>query len=124
MARRLGATEEAVLAALGRLHETGVLGRVGAVFEPHSIGASTLGALEVAPERLEEVAETVSSHDEVNHNYEREHRLNLWFVVTAPNAARIAEVLAEIEAETGLAVLDFPLERSYHIDLGFALTWS
>ena len=37
------------------------------------------------------VAARVSARPEVNHNYEREHRLNLWFVVAAadaPTAAR------------------------------------
>ena len=67
------------------------------------------------------MADIVSRYEEVNHNYEREHRLNLWFVVTAPNQARVEQVLDEIEEETGLAVLDLPLERSFYIDLGFPL---
>ena len=33
--------------------------------------------------RLEEVAEIISAYVEVNHNYEREHGYNLWFVVTS-----------------------------------------
>jgi hypothetical protein len=63
----------------------------------------------------------VSGFSEVNHNYQREHVWNLWFVVTAPDAARVGQVLAEIEAATGLEVLDLPLERSFYIDLGFPL---
>jgi hypothetical protein len=73
---------------------------------------------------LEEVAELVNGYREVNHNYEREHHFNLWFVVTASDFARVAEVLDEIGERTGLKVLDLPLVEAYHIDLGFPLQWS
>ena len=50
--------------------------------------------------------ELVNGYAEVNHNYEREHALNLWFVVTAADDARLQAVLAEIAETTGLEVLD------------------
>ncbi|MFZ3126626.1 MAG: Lrp/AsnC family transcriptional regulator [Rhodoferax sp.] len=121
MAQELGSTEEAVLATCARLHQDGRISRVGAVFAPRRIGASTLAALCVPPERLAEVAATVSRFPEVNHNYEREHRYNLWFVVTASSAERLECVLAEIEAQCKLPLLRLPLEEEYHIDLGFRL---
>lgn len=121
IARELGVGEDAVLAALGRLRERGVLSRVGAVVRPNSVGCSTLAAMAVPADRLECVAALVGAYQEVNHNYEREHRFNLWFVVTAADAERLGEVIAEIEARTGLAVLDLPLVEAYHIDLGFPL---
>ena len=37
--------------------------------------------MRVPPERLEEVAAIVSAEPLVNHNYERTHEINLWFVV-------------------------------------------
>ena len=117
----LGMTEEAVLAILTGLKEKNVLTRVGAVVKPNSAGVSTLAAIEVPDERLEEVAELVSAHPEVNHNYEREHSLNLWFVATAPDIGRLAQVMSEISTETGLGVVELPLITSYHIDLGFAI---
>lgn len=121
MAHELGSSEEAVLATCTRLRQDGRIARVGAVFAPRRIGASTLAALSVAPERLAEVAATVSRFPEVNHNYEREHRYNLWFVATSSSAERLTGVLAEIEAQCGLPVLRLPLEEEYHIDLGFRL---
>ena len=75
----------------------------------------------VPKDRLEQIAEIVSAQPEVNHNYEREHKFNLWFVVTTGNAAALADVLRRIEALTGLPVLNLPLETPYHIDLGFAV---
>jgi siroheme decarboxylase len=124
IARRLGADEATVLDALRRLQKAGVISRVGAVFAPHGAGWSTLAAMAVPAYRLEEVAALVSACPEVNHNYEREHRINLWFVVAAPTEARVGEVLRGIEAATGLPVLDLPLVESYRLDLGFPLTWA
>jgi DNA-binding Lrp family transcriptional regulator len=122
--RRLGCDEAAVLESLERLVEAGVVSRVGAVVEPHRAGWSTLAAMAVPAPRLEAVAGLVSGYAEVNHNYEREHRLNLWFVVTAPDRPRVEEVLEDIEARTGLEVLNLPLLEAFRLDLGFALAWS
>ena len=68
-----------------------------------------------------EVADLVSSYSEVNHNYEREHAFNLWFVVTASDERAVSEVLAEVQRRSGLAVMDLPLTEEFHIDLGFRL---
>ena len=124
IAERVGCDEDTVLDLLGRMKDAGLITRVGPVFAPHRVGASTLAAMAVPPERLEEVAALVSDYDEVNHNYEREHRFNLWFVLAAPNAERVAEVIDEIASRTGISVMDLPLEEAFHIDLGFPLKWS
>ena len=78
----------------------------------------------VPPGRLETVAKLVSAYPEVNHNYEREHRFNLWFVLTAPDQTRLNAVLGEIALYTGIEVMDLPMLEEYHIDLGFPLQWS
>jgi DNA-binding Lrp family transcriptional regulator len=121
MAMNLGTSEAQVLRMLTALQARGVISRVGPVFRPKRIGSSTLAAIAVPPEDLESVADYVSALEEVNHNYEREHRLNLWFVVTAASQERVDEVLAGIEAHTGLPVLNLPLVKHFHIDLGFPL---
>lgn len=121
MARRFEVTESAVIAALKRLRQDGVISRVGAVVRPNTAGASTLAAMSVPAPRLEAVAAIVSAQAEVNHNYARDHALNLWFVVTGEDAAHVAGVLQRIERLTGIAPVDLPLEAEYHIDLGFAV---
>ena len=124
MAEALGTTEADVLERLARLEAEGVVSRVGAVVAPHRAGWSTLAAMAVPEGDLDAVAATVSACPEVNHNYARQHRLNLWFVLTASSRARVQAVLAAIEAETGIEVLDLPLERAYGIDLGFKPSWN
>lgn len=121
VAAELGCAEETVLTALTTLRQAGVVSRVGGVFAPRSVGASTLAALSAPPERLEAIAALVSARPEVNHNYEREHRYNLWFVATAPNEAALACSLDAIAAETGCPVIALPMLEEFHIDLGFDL---
>jgi DNA-binding Lrp family transcriptional regulator len=124
IARQLGVYETTVLETLKRLQTEGVVSRVGAVFRPNRIGASTLAAIAVPTEELEDVAAMVNEFLEVNHNYEREHRFNLWFVVVAEDEDRLEAVLAEIEERCGYPVLDLPLLNEYFIDLGFDLKWT
>jgi DNA-binding Lrp family transcriptional regulator len=117
---RLGVDADRVLEQLARFQHEGAISRVGAVFAPGAIGASTLAALEVPAERLDDVAAMVSAFPEVNHNYEREHRVNLWFVAAAESDARLTRVLTDIEkrAHCG-AVLALRLVEEFRIDLGF-----
>ena len=121
MARALDADEATVIAELQRLQAAGTISRVGAVFAPRSVGASTLAALAVPPTRLDEVAALVTCHAGVNHNYEREHRYNLWFVATAADDDALAALLADIARQTGLPPIALPLLEEFHIDLGFDL---
>lgn len=124
IAAELGVGEDEVLNMLQRLEAIGVLSRVGAVFAPNRVGASTLAAMAVPPADLERVAALVSAYPEVNHNYEREHDYNLWFVITAADRRRLDAVIDEIAGLTGLEVLDLPMLADYHIDLAFDLDWS
>lgn len=123
IAEQLGVDEDKVIERLSYLKRFGALSRVGAVLKPNRVGASTLAALAVPAERLEEVAALVSAYSEVNHNYERENRYNLWFVITADDRAAVDRVLAEIGDATGLQPLDLPMLEDYFIDLGFSLQW-
>lgn len=124
MARHLNVSETDVLDALRRLMAAGVVSRVGTVLKPRALGASALAAMAVPAEQLEEVAAIVNSYDEVNHNYERENALNLWFVAAAPNEERLRQVFDEIEQRTGFTVQRLPMIEDYHIDLGFKLQWA
>ncbi|MDP2831912.1 MAG: AsnC family transcriptional regulator [Pseudomonadota bacterium] len=122
LAYRLGISEAEVISRLQQLAEGGTVSRIGAVFRPHTLGWSTLAAVSVAPARIESVAKSISAYPEVNHNYEREHDFNLWFVATAPTRERVEEVLGEIGDLAGGPVLDLPMQEDFHIDLGFDLT--
>jgi len=124
MAAALGVDEQTVLARLAQLQSDGIVSRVGPVLAPNRVGASLLAAMVVPAAELESVAAMVSSLPEVNHNYEREHAYNLWFVVTDRDGDHLEQLLALIEARTGYPVLRLPMLESFHVDLGFELTWT
>ncbi len=123
IAKELGSTEVDVFNAFQTLNEKGVISRIGPVFDHHKAGASTLAAMAIPEDRLDEIAYQVSQFEGVNHNYGREHRFNLWFVVTAKDECALDSMLAAIEAQCGYQVLKLPMVKGYHIDLGFPLSW-
>ncbi len=117
----LGLNEAQVIARLKRFIDGGLATRIGAVLAPNTVGASTLAALSVPAGRLEAVAAIVDAEPGVNHNYEREHDFNMWFVVTGADRAAVDATLRRIAERTALNVLDLPLMCAYHIDLGFPI---
>ncbi|GBD41769.1 hypothetical protein HRbin39_01154 [bacterium HR39] len=117
VARELGMDEAEVAATIRRWLEEGLLTRFGPMFDIERLGgAVTLCAMAVPQARFEEVAAMVNAHPEVAHNYEREHRFNMWFVIAAESRAEIDRVIAEIERETRLQVVDLPKEREYFLE--------
>lgn len=118
LAEAIGTSESEVIDTLADLVARGYVSRVGAVPASCPAGTSVLAALAVSQDRLEAVAMQVNGFDEVDHNHEREHTYNLWFVVTAPESSRADAVIDAIERITGLEALRLPLERAYRIDPG------
>lgn len=124
LAKQLGVYETTILENLQRLQTEGVISRVGPVFRSNRVGVSTLAAMAVPAEELETVAAIVNDFAEVNHNYEREHHFNLWFVVVAADDESLQATLREIEKTSGYGVMDLPMQADYFTDLGFELRWT
>lgn len=123
LAAQLESDEASVIASLRHLQQSGAISRIGAVFRPNAIGTSALAALAVPIERMAEVAAHVSARAEINHNYEREHHYNLWFVAAAESLELLHTALHEIELSCNCgAVLILPMLEDFHIDLGFDLS--
>ncbi len=113
---KLGETE--LIDRIGAMLESGVLSRFGPMFDAERLGgAFTLCAMRVPRHRFDEVAEIVNGFDEVAHNYEREHELNMWFVVGADSRARVAETIGAIERATGLDVINLPKLEEFYVGL-------
>lgn len=117
----LGCSEDEVIERLRRLLAQGVLTRFGPLFQIERAGGQfVLAAIAVPEARFHEVAALVNAWPEVAHNYRREHRLNMWFVVAAESPAEAERVLLGIEAACGLPVLAFPKEREFGVELRLA----
>ena len=117
-AEGLGTDESALIMRLRAMREAGVLSRFGPLYKAEGLGgAVTLAAMAVPEERFEEVAALVNARPEVAHNYARDHRLNMWFVLATEDEAGIGSTIRAIEAETGLPVLNMPRLAEYHVGL-------
>ncbi len=121
LARQLETDPRNVLATYRGLMDEGAVSRIGAVFAGGAGGAAMLCAMAVPPAQLQQAAAVVSAHPGVNHNYEREHAYNLWFVITGRDHDAITEAVDGLEARAGHRALRLPMLRSYRIDLGFDL---
>ncbi len=113
---QIGLSEAEVIERVRRLREAGVLTRFGPFFDAAAMGgALCLCAMAVPVDRFEEVATMVNAHHEVAHNYERVHRLNMWFVLATQTPEKIEAVAHEIALETGLHVLRLPKLEEFFI---------
>jgi len=116
VAAELGLDEDDLIARLARLKETRMITRFGPFYDAAAMGgAFCLCAMQVPEADFDRVADLVNAHPEVAHNYERDHALNMWFVLATETEVGIGEVAKRIEAETGLTVLQFPKEHEFFI---------
>ncbi|MBC7141723.1 MAG: Lrp/AsnC family transcriptional regulator [Rhodobacteraceae bacterium] len=114
--KALGLGEEELIARVRNLREEGVITRFGPFFDAEAMGgAFCLCAMAVPGDRFDAVVTLVNAHPEVAHNYERAHRLNMWFVLATDRPEGIEKVARAIEAETGLSVLRFPKLKEFFI---------
>ena len=114
--RDLGISEQELIDRIRRLRTIKAITRFGPFFDAEAMGgAFCLCAMEVPAERFEEVVTLVNAHPQVAHNYERSHRLNMWFVLACETPDGIKAAADDIEQETGLPVLRFPKLKEFFI---------
>jgi DNA-binding Lrp family transcriptional regulator len=118
LAEELGVTAGEIVMRLQGLLDARVLSRFGPMYNTEQMGgAVSLCAMQVDPERFDVVADMVNAHAEVAHNYEREHALNMWFVVAAEHPDQVARIIRAIERETACKVYDMPKRQEFYIGL-------
>jgi len=123
----LGITEKEVMKRLRRLFRRGVIRKIGPVLDARRVGlhASTLIAMKVRENRIQNVANIVSKYREVSHCYQREHGYNLWFTIAAHNEHELKKMIEQIRRRANIAqdeMLNLPSTRIFKIDVRFQLT--
>ena len=118
----LGISVDELLSRLQRLLDDKVLTRFGPMFNAESMGgALSLCAMQVPADRYDDVAGQVNAFPEVAHNYEREHLLNMWFVIATERPQQAGIVISQIEQATGCRVYDMPKQQEFYIGLKLAV---
>jgi DNA-binding Lrp family transcriptional regulator len=118
VAAQIGMTEAELISRLQSLLDNKTLSRFGPMYDAQKMGGSfSLVALRVPEDDFDAVAEVVNSYSEVAHNYQRDHKFNMWYVIATETPQQIAEVNRDIEQRTGLKVFNFPKLTEYFVGL-------
>ncbi len=118
VAAELDLGEDELIARVQHLLDARTLTRFGPMYHAERLGgALTLAAMKVPAQDFERVAEQVNALPEVAHNYEREHPLNMWFVLATETADGQRLAIEKIEQETGCRVYNMPKLDEYFVEL-------
>jgi DNA-binding Lrp family transcriptional regulator len=114
---RLGISEENALARTQRLKNAGIIRQISAIFDSRRLGySSTLVAMDIPEQHIDESAGRISEHAGVSHNYKRDHSFNLWFTLTLPPGADLeAEVTQLSDVAPARRTRILPALRLYKI---------
>ena len=111
LAEQLGSDEQSVFAAVENLRQSGIIRRIGGVYDSKALGfisrlcagkvptATTGGPDDSA---LEAFAAAVNVIPAITHNYVRSHKYNVWFTVIAQSEAEIQKIVDDVCANTEL----------------------
>lgn len=123
LGKRVGLSEDKVIARMRYLKKKGLIRYIGAVINSNRVGfESTLLALSVTKKDLPRVVRIINSFENVSHNYLRsDSKFNLWFTLTAP-AGELAKEIRKIKRLTGIKrILNLKSEKVYKIDARFKI---
>jgi len=120
VAENLGATESELITRIRCMLDDGLLTRFGPLFHAENMGgALSLCAMTVPAENFDEVVEQVNAFPEVAHNYQRDHEMNMWFVLATETPDQLDECLQQIENTTGIPVFNLPKKEEFYVGLHF-----
>lgn len=95
--------ETEVFQAVERLRESGVVRRIGAVYDSRKLGfTSRLCCGKVSETALDAFAAAVLDEPSITHNYVRNHAFNVWFTVIGRSAEDVAAVVQKLQQRTAL----------------------
>lgn len=118
VAAELGVSGDELISLIRDLLDQGLLSRFGPLYDACCMGGSiTLAALSVPEDRYELVTEIVNALPEVAHNYRREHRLNMWFVIATESPEMLQQALVKIEQQANLPIYNFPKLQTFYLGL-------
>ncbi len=88
IASMLGCDEEEVLHTIQAQKDASIIRQISPIFDTKRLGySSSLVAFVVAEEAIDRAVELINSHPGISHNYERDHRFNIWFTLAvAPDS--------------------------------------
>ena len=111
LADQFGSDEQSVFAAVENLRQSGIIRRIGGVYDSKKLGfisrlcagkVPTISAGASDDSALNEFAATVNEIPAITHNYVRSHEYNVWFTVIAQSEEEIQKIVDDVCAKTEL----------------------
>ncbi len=123
VADRIGISEDEFFKRAARLMDEGIIRKFGLRIDSAKVGfKSTLMAMKVASEKLEETANKLSEYEFVTHNYARDHEYNLWFTIIEKDAGVLKAAIEKIKKEVEFDdLLNLPVLRKFKINVRFKI---
>ncbi len=123
MAGRLNLTEDETFDRVESLRARGIIRRLGGVFDSGRLGyVSTLAAMKVPADRIDQVADVIGSYPGVTHNYLREDVYNVWFTLICHGKEELDRTIDEMKERSGISdVLVLPATTMFKIRAVFKL---
>ncbi len=101
LAGQLGSDEQSVFDAVENLRMSGVIRRIGGVYDSKALGfISRLCAGKVC--NVDKLADAVNEIPAITHNYVRSHEYNVWFTVIAESEDEIRKIVDGLCTSTDL----------------------
>ena len=101
IAKELSISEDKVLKILNEEKQKGIIRQTSAIFDTKRLGyKSSLVAFVIEEKDIDKAVEILNSHPGISHNYERNHRFNIWFTIAVePDSLLGLEKTVEILAD-------------------------
>lgn len=124
IAKEVGLSEDEVMNRIEALKETGLVRRIGGIFDSQKMGfSSTLVALKVQKDKVDAVGEAVSAYAGVTHNYQRAHEFNVWFTLVTRSEDELQKTLNAIMDFDGVVKLrNLPAINLFKIGVNFDMS--
>jgi DNA-binding Lrp family transcriptional regulator len=120
LAETLHSTEDELIHRVQSMLDTGLLTRFGPMYNAVNMGgALSLCAMKVPENRFDDVTEQVNAFPQVAHNYQRDHEMNMWFVLATETQQDLENTLDAIENTTGISVYNMPKQKEFFVGLHF-----
>jgi len=117
---------EQLLERLQVLMADGVIRRIGASLDSRKLGYySTLAAISVEPDIVEQASEIIGGFPEVTHSYLRSDHFNIWFTIIASDNERLEKIIREIPSALSLEssqILNLPVKRLFKLNACFNIS--
>jgi len=90
IAKELNTNENEIIKIIQKQKDEKIIRQTSAIFDTKSLGyKSSLVAFEINEDKIDSAVKIINSHPGVSHNYERNHKFNIWFTMACSPTSKL-----------------------------------